>query len=165
MIYAKIYIEANGDLVIDSVKEDVAGWVDVCRKEKRADGTYRIVPMTEIKPSTNVLCSPEAKRMLENILEPLNPNLVVSRFDGELALFRNNEPLRLDSGLRFCFRPNKLGETKKTITCGGKVYLNVKYGFDLDVLDDFQIADNEFIKNLDISKPVDDVDIPFMKIK
>ena len=72
MIYAKIYIEANGDLVIDSVKEDVAGWVDVCRKEKRADGTYRIVPMTEIKPSTNVLCSPEAKRMLENILEPLN---------------------------------------------------------------------------------------------
>ena len=161
MIYAKIYLETNGDLVIDSVKEDVDGFIEVCRKEKRADGSYRIVPMTEIKPSTNVLCSPEAKRMLENILEPRNPNLVVSRFDGELALFRNNEPLRLDSGLRFCFRPNKLGETKKTITCGGKVYLSVKFGFDLNVLDDFKIADNDFIKKLDISKPVDDAVIPF----
>ena len=40
--------------------------------------------------------------------------------------------------------------------------LNVGYGLDLDVMDDFKIADNEFIKNLDISKPVDEADIPFI---
>jgi hypothetical protein len=37
-----------------------------------------------------------------------------------------------------------------------------KFGADLDVLDDFRIVDNEFIKNLDISKPVDEEDIPFI---
>lgn len=161
MIYAKIYLKTNGDLVIDSVKEEVDGFIEVCRKEKRADGSYRIVPMTEIKPSTNVVCSNEAKQMLESLLEPQNPNLIVSRFDGELALFRNNSPLSHDSGLRFCFRPDKLGETKKTIKPDGKIYLSAEFGVDLEVIDDFRIADNEFIKNLDISKPVDEADITF----
>ena len=162
MIYAKIYLESNGDLVLDSVKEDVEGFVDVCQKKVMPDGSRRIVPMTEIKPSTNVVCSPEAKRLFTSILDPRNPNLTVSRFDGELALFRNNAPLYRDSGLRFCFRPDKLGETRKIIKPNGKVYLSVKFGADLDVLDDFRIVDNEFIKNLDISKPVDEEDIPFI---
>ena len=116
--------------------------------------------MTEIKPSTNVVCSQEAKQMLKILLDLKNPNLIVSKFDGELALFRNNTPLYCDSGLRFCFRPDKLGETKKTIKPNGKIYLSVEYGMDDDVLDDFKIADNEFIKKLDISNPVYDANIP-----
>ena len=160
MIYAKIYLETNGDLVIDSVKEDVEGFIEICQKKKKADGSYLIVPMTEIKPSTNVVCSQEAKQMLKILLDPKNPNLTVSKFDGELALFRNNTPLSRDSGLRFCFRPDKLGETKKTIKPNGKIYLSVEYGMDYAVLDDFKIADNEFIKKLDISNPVCDANIP-----
>jgi hypothetical protein len=88
--------------------------------------------------------------------------LIVSKFDGEFALFRSCNPLWRDSGLRFCFRPDRLGETKKIIKPNSTVMLNVGYGFDLDVMDDFKIADNEFIKNLDISKPVDEADIPFI---
>ena len=29
MIYAKIYLESNADLVLDSVKEDVEGFVEI----------------------------------------------------------------------------------------------------------------------------------------
>ena len=162
MIYAKLYLDINGDLIIDSVKEDVKGYIEICQKRLRPDGSYIIVPMTEVKPSTNVVCSPEAKHRLQSLFDPKNKNLIVSKFDGEFALFRSCKPLWRDSGLRFCFRPNRLGETKKTIKPNSTVMLNVGYGLDLDVMDDFRIADNEFIKNLDISKPVDESDIPFI---
>jgi hypothetical protein len=54
MIYAKLYLDINGDLIIDSVKEDVNGYIEICQKRLRPDGSYIIVPMTEVKPSTNV---------------------------------------------------------------------------------------------------------------
>ncbi len=162
MIYAKLYLDINGDLIIDSVKEDVCGYIEICQKKLRADGSYLIVPMTELKPSTNVVCSLEAKQRLQSLLDPKNPNLIISKFDGELALFRNSKPLWRDSGLRFCFRPDRLGETKKIIKPNSAVMLSVKFGFDFDVIDDFKIAENEFIKNLDISKPIDESDIPFV---
>lgn len=67
-------------------------------KEKESRWFLPIVPMTEIKPSTNVVCSQEAKQMLKILLDSQNPNLIISKLDGELALFRNNMPLYSDSG-------------------------------------------------------------------
>ena len=163
-VFAKIFVEDGGKLVLDSVKEDIdqpfAGRIEVCKKERGKDGSLHIVPYTMISPPMAILSSPEAKALLQKVFDLSNPKLKVSRFDGTFEfLDANKRGDENPANLSFAFRPNKLGETRCVLDPAEEVTLSVRYGFSYKVFDYLRLADNEFLKNLDITSPVrvDDV--------
>ncbi len=160
MIYAKIYVDENSDLVFDSVKQDVDFYCSVSQLKTDFFGDPYRVPRTTITPSSGVVISPEAKALFENCLNPENPNLAVNKFDGDFELFETGVHMDAgDSGLGFSFKPSSTTDTKKILKSTDRFTICVKKGINLEVLEDFTQAPNELIKNLNISEPVNESEL------
>lgn len=160
MIYAKIYVDENSDLIFDSIKKDVRFYCSVAQTKKGFSGRSYRVPRTTIIPTSGVVISPEAKTLFENWLNPENPNLAVNNFDGDFELFDAGVHMDDgDSGLGFSFKPSNETDTFRRLKSTDKFTICIKKGINLAVLEDFTQAPNELIKNLNISEPVNESEL------
>lgn len=140
MYYAKIYID-DDDLIIETVKEDVEGNIDIA-KEFYYNNKKIIFPMTTIISTDKVLCSDIALIKLKHIIDKSERSF--NR--GDLAFYVEKTEYRKDNGYTFSFRPEKLYYNKRVINVNDKVVIYSHFGVKTEVLDDFVILDNEKVK-------------------
>lgn len=165
MIYTKIYVTKNLELVFDSVKEDVglncilAGEkIDTEFEYEDPFDAYSYWDRTTIYPASGVAISPEAKKLLTDLIDTSNPNFVVSRFSGDFE-FYSDGPDYLPKTFTFAFTPEE-GSTMRVLKPTDKFTVHTGNGFSLATIDNFTVTSNEFLEKLDISKPISKQSLP-----
>lgn len=154
MIYAKIYLDGD-DIVFESVKKEVAYTVYIAGPYINEIGELIDDPFTTISQTSTVAISNEAKEAIDQAFSYQNPKFITSMFTGNVKFCYNMRAREGDRGI-LSFTPEK-GTTRLKINRFGEICLCYQNGFCLQALDDMKVFDNEFLKNLDISEPFDEV--------
>lgn len=154
MIYAKIYMDGD-DIVFESVKKDIAYNVYIAGPYVNDLGETIVDPFTTISQTSKVAISNEARATLKEVVSYRNPKFIANIFEGDIALCYNMRANEGDRGI-LSFVPEK-GTTRLKMNRYGEIRLRYQNGFDIRALDDMKVFDNEFLKNLDISEPFDEV--------
>lgn len=153
MIFAKIYSDGD-DVVFQSVKKPVAYNVYIAGPYINDLDEEIDDPFTTISQTSNVAISAEAKEALNEMLNYTNPNFITKIFEGDLKLCYNYKAREGERGI-LCFAPEE-GTNSRRINRYGKVCVCTQNGFDMQALNDMKVFGNEFLKELDISKPFDE---------
>ena len=157
MIYIKIYLDKdeNGEdmLVFDSAKEDSKYVFTVAGKKQL--GYYNpIVFQTEVNGVEKVAISPEAKALFIEMLN--DENVCIRKYSFQDFKFSGYcwGQHGLDSGSFAYFPPNiKNGDTKRILHRGE----SFSKGYaDISAFEYMTPCDNEMLKSLDITKPIDE---------
>ena len=106
---------------------------------------------SSISPTTQVLISPEAKQLLSFLISNKNPNRIDTIINETLTLVRESYGF---GSIEFC--PND--GFKLVIDENTKIY-SANMDLQPKVLDDMVLADNELLKKLDMSGPIDEKEI------
>ncbi len=158
MIYVKIYCDKdeNGEdmLVFDSAKDDDKFGFTVAGKKKGFEGIDYFNYYTKVSGVNNVAISPEAKALF---LEMIGSEACQTQW--MMQHFEFNYYCRSDRGLdegSFSFVPPnaKEGDRKKRLRRGEKFTVN--YKVDESYFDYMIPCENEALKSLDITAPVDE---------
>lgn len=153
MIYAKIYLDKdknqNDVVVFDSVKEDVANHVTLAKEGNIAR------ERTLVTPTSSIVVSNEAMKVLKDAIDPLNDNLTVNPHSGDFEFYKMRKSS--DNNLTACFsyKPDS-GKTSREFDPSSSFVICSTYDVDPAVLDAMIICDNEKIKNLNLTSPVDE---------
>ena len=158
MIFAKIYMDDDGCLVMDSVAHSVSNDIgSVSLSELRSDFSgrpYR-VPRTTVIPTSAILCSTEAAAFLGKLFDPQNPSLSVSRFDGDFEFYH-----AYDEDFAFAYRPDSPDVTYRRVAITDRIAVCISHGVDHNALEKLTLADNETVKQLALREPIKKSDIP-----
>ena len=159
MIYAKMYLNDKGDIVFDSVKENVDGECMLAGRKLDKNNKPYVRQFTTVYSASNIVASPESQKIFKKLIDRSNPNRSVNGFVGDFEFYKQ-ENADKNSDYIFSFKPSVVNETQKILSADDKFVICTNKGVSYHVLDKFALSDNEFIKNLDISKPVPEKDIP-----
>ena len=154
MIYAKIYMEGD-DIVFESIKDPIDCTVYIAGPYINGRGETVSNPFTTIAQTSNVAISIEAKEAIEETFRYQNPKFIAAMFTGNVEFLYNMRAREGDRGI-LSFAPNE-GRTRLRLNRFGEIRLCYQNGFDIRALDDMKVFDNDFLKDLDISEPFDDV--------
>ncbi len=154
MIYAKIFLDGD-DIIFESVKEKVAYSVYIAGPYINEIDELIDDPFTTISQTSNVAISSEAKDALKKAVSYQNPKFIASMLTGVLKFCYNMRAREGDRGI-LSFAPNE-GRTRLRLNRFGEIRLCYQNGFDIRALDDMKVFDNDFLKDLDISEPFDEV--------
>lgn len=152
MIVCKIYVDVIKEqkcIVTESAKEDVSkGMVFI---PNGLDGEHG---RAHVYPSTAIAISKEAKELLHWLVDNVEnrkKNIFLSDYNFVIDDYENNIGA-------FSFLPtNEEGETeRKKIFYINKrpVYINSEETW-TQIMENMQLLDNEFLKNLDLTEPVE----------
>ncbi len=158
MIGAKIYLDDDGCLVIDSVAHSFeAGVCRVSLSEIRSDffGRPYRVPRTTVIPTSAILCSTEAAELLGKLFDPQNPRLSASHFDGDFEFYH-----AYDEDFAFAYRPDSPDVTCRRVAPTDSITVCIAHGVDHNALGKLTLADNETVKHLVLREPIKKSDIP-----
>ena len=154
MIVCKIYVDVINEqkcIVTELAKENVSE--DMVFIYKGVEGKHG---RAFVYPSTAIAISKEAKELLYWLLDYKNddnwePNIFISDYNFLIDDYENNIGT-------FAFLPsNEEGETqRKKIFYINKrpLYINSREMW-TKIMDNMQLLDNEFLKNLDLTEPVE----------
>ena len=117
----------------------------------RAGKDSDVMQNAGISPTTQVLISPEAKQLLLFLISDKNPNIIDRVFDKTLTL--KIKPYGHGS---IVFVPND--GVRLVIDENTKIY-SLDVDLQPDVLNDMVLADNELLKKLDMSGPIDENEV------
>ena len=159
MIYAKMYLNDKGDIVFDSVKENVDGECLLAGRKLDKNNKPYVRQFTTIYSAKHIVASPESQKMFKQLMDRSNPNRSVNGFVGDFEFYKQ-ENSGSSSDYVFSYKPSVINETMKTLSNDDKIVVCTNKGVSYHVLDKFTLSDNEFIKNLDITNPVPENNIP-----
>ena len=161
MIYAKIYVDKDGNLIFDSVREHAKFRLVLANQPLYRGKSVTYYPRTIVKSTKYVVCSREARELFLSLLQSDNPNLSFDKYTGDFEMYQQGIPIsEYDKNYAFSFKPNDASDTKRVLMPSDPFVVCTDYGLVYEVLDDFIFADNAFIEALDLEKPVDEAAIP-----
>lgn len=158
MILAKIYLDRDLLIFESAPNEDKNGiYLSLAKNIYDKSGRLRLTePHTRINGIQNVAISPEAKAILKSRLADRQAFDVDGTGYGDFSfsgVFRASYGDR-DSGY-FAFRPDSMdAPTKRTLGVNDRFSFGQPSGgaVSIDALDEMTEADNEYLKNLDLSQ-------------
>ncbi len=153
MIFGKIYMDGD-DVVFETVKKAIPFWVYLAGPYVNDLGETVDSRFASIAQTSNVAISAEARATLREIVSYTNPKFITSLFEGDIAFCYNMRAREGDRGI-LSFAPNDGFALR--MNKNGEVRLCYQNGFDIRALDDMKEFDNEFLKNLDLAEPFDEV--------
>lgn len=163
MIYAKIYLD-DEDKEKFLVFESCAKGDDIhCRLPGTYKSTYgatTIVERTTISPASSVAISPEAQEQLLSILNTNNNQISVLGFFGDFEFSKNN----YTNISTFGFKPDN-AQTSKRLGVDQKFSICSKNGIDISIINNMTLANNEYLKNLNLEKPVSEESLQLESFK
>lgn len=152
MLYAKIFLNAEGKVIFDAVRQYVQyhvypafPYVDEDGKEHQS----RIVTITQVSEAA---ISKEAKAALLQAFRWDNDKLIFTPYGDFKFIKYNNRIMRENEYGSFSFAPDE-GKSSKTLDTDGEIYVNRTHGFNIKVIEYMQVFDNDFLMGLDITKP------------
>ncbi|MBQ8689841.1 MAG: hypothetical protein IJ515_05715 [Clostridia bacterium] len=157
MIYIKIYLDKdeNGEdmLVFDSAKED-SKYIFTVAGKKQFGNYNSIVYQTEVNGVEKVAISPEAKSLFIEMLNDKNVCIRKYSFPDFQFFGYGWGQHGLDSGSFAYFPPNiKNGDTKRILHRGESFS---KSYTDISAFEYMTPCENEMLKSLDITNPIDE---------
>lgn len=154
MIYAKIYLEKTDKesfLVFEScpIGDDIH-----CRLAGKYTSTYGATTTRErttISPASSVAISPEAREQLFSMLNDKNDKISILGFFGDFEFSKNN----YTNQTTFGFKPDNIQPSKK-LSVDQKFSICSKNGIDVSIINHMTLTDNEYLKNLNLSQPINE---------
>ncbi|MBR2370499.1 MAG: hypothetical protein IKA82_00615 [Clostridia bacterium] len=138
MIYAKIYLDKNKgrkDMLVFEATQTKSIYCQISWHISIAGAKY-------------IAISPEAKSLFRARLEDMS-SFDVKKYDGDFEMFDR------DGGV-FVFRPNEHGQMRRELLADERFTLCAEHGFAPQILDYMVPCDNDTLKSLDITTPIDE---------
>ena len=158
MIYAKIYldhIEDNNFIVVECATKNIDEKYCLLKGEHLTEyGDPYEINKTRIKHVNTVAISKEAKEMFYKLLAFDYENKINGMFCDDFSFF--NYKVRGGYDGEFAFKPDKGSVSKRVFNVKDRIIID-HYTLDKDTLELMQTYDNEVLKNLDITEPVDEI--------
>ena len=149
MLYGKIYLDEdeNGKnlLVFDTSTEDDGFELKVAGEKKTKSGRTSFRYFTTIYDSRKIAISEEAK---EKLLYKIDNESKVYCFEGDFRFSKES--------FEYVPKPFGNGQTKRALADGELLTIEVGGGISFECIERMIILENEAIKAMDISTPVDE---------
>lgn len=151
LIFAKIYLDKDGNVVFDSVSDEYEPYFFPSKilmyQNKPYDNT-----LTEIYEPRSIVASKEAINKLKKIMDLFsNPNIILRELMCDFRFYTTGSK---NDGV-ILYKPT-LGTTKRVINENDIIYIDVsneRGGFDIDILDYVNFLDNEEVMSFPLDKP------------
>lgn len=163
MINLKIYLDTDpvkGEVIIFEAAGKESTHLSLAKNIYDKSGKLRYVDhLTTVFYAGNIAISPEAKSAFMARLDDKDSFDVIRYGCGDFQMFgcKRETYGGFDPG-RFCFRPDE-GEhypRRRTLGINEHFVISIEGGISLTVFDYMTEADNELLKSLDLSEPIDD---------
>ena len=157
MIYAKIYLDKNEkgeEMIVFDATSERNIHCQPAGSYVNARGHKIFNERTSITPTTSILASQEALDAFKNKISYGNDKFRLRKYEGDFKLYRTSAGFGSENSSVFEFAPDKLNSIKKTLRLDDELTICAEDGYDTSVLNQISIAENEFVRNLDITKPV-----------
>lgn len=157
MIYAKIYldhIEDNIYIVVECATKNIDEKYCLLKGEHLTQyGDSYEINKTRIKHINAVAISIEAREMFHRLLAFDYENKINGMFIDDFSFF--NYKVRDGYDGEFAFKPDKGSVSKRVFNVKEQIIIDHSI-LDEDTLELMQVYDNEVLKELDITQPVDE---------